>query len=77
MKRWNTPTKKALAVAVIPEGWEEDKGDVETLEICGSTELHTGKDLTDEQKAEVNEVVKEFSTFFLQFLDTLISKFMR
>ena len=64
LKRWNTPTEKALAVAVIPEGWEEDEGDVEILEICGSTEPHTGKEPTDEQKAEVNEVVKDFRDVF-------------
>ena len=34
LKCWNTPTEKALAVAVIPECWEEDDGVVETLEYA-------------------------------------------
>ena len=64
LKEWNTPTANALAVAVVPEGWHDDEGDIVTLDMGCSEMPNYGDNLTEDQVSEAKLLVRKYPELF-------------
>ncbi len=65
LKRWTTPTAKALAVSIIPDGMTEDEGEVVLLDDKGANNPMFGdNNLSLEQKEQARALLDDFSQIF-------------